>query len=66
MGRKLRDAARTADDTIPGIECLNTMIRRWEHGAGISERYRLHFCRAFSIPPDDFPTSALSTHQDNP
>ena len=59
MARQLRDAARTTGDTTPGGDCLATMIRRWEHGAGITERYRLHYCRAFRIPPDDFATAPL-------
>ena len=27
------------------------MIRRWEKGGGVSERYQLHYCRTFQIPP---------------
>jgi hypothetical protein len=57
MARKLRDAARTADDTTPGSDCLTTMIRRWENGAGITERYQLHYARALRIPPDEFATA---------
>jgi hypothetical protein len=66
MSRKLREAARTADDAIPGTQCLTTMIRRWEQGAGISERYQLHYCRAFSIPPDRFASTPPGSRQDNP
>jgi hypothetical protein len=54
MGRHLREAARTAGDVLPNGEGLSTMIRRWEAGAGMSERYRLHFCRAFCVSPADF------------
>ncbi|HUD35299.1 MAG TPA: hypothetical protein VMR14_00275 [Streptosporangiaceae bacterium] len=55
MSRRLRAAARDADDSLPGNDCLTTMIRRWEKGkTGVSERYRLHYCRAFDLAPDEF------------
>jgi hypothetical protein len=54
MARKLRDAGVLADDTLPGNDCLGVMIRRWEKGYGISERYKIHYCHAFQIPPRDF------------
>jgi transcriptional regulator with XRE-family HTH domain len=54
MARKLAEAARVAGDIAPDSECLSTMIRRWEKGGGISERYQLHYCRAFQIPPCRF------------
>jgi hypothetical protein len=56
MASKLRDAARQADDEVPEREVLTGMIRRWEHGAGVSERYRLHLCRVFGIEPDQYGT----------
>lgn len=55
MGRKLREAAAAAGDTLPSRDCLHVMIHRWEDDrSGISERYRLHFCKAFQIPADQF------------
>lgn len=55
MRRQLRAAARTSGDNLPDNECLSGMIRRWERGAnGMSERYRMHYCRAFGISHDDF------------
>jgi len=54
MARKLREAAALAGDTLPDKECLATMIRRWEKGGGISERYQLHYSHAFRIPPPRF------------
>ena len=51
MARKIREAAKAAGDAAPESGCLATMIRRWEKGGGISERYRLHYCRAFHVPP---------------
>ncbi len=54
MGRKLREAATQPGDTLPGQECLATMIRCWENGSGVSERYRLHYSRALGIPPEHF------------
>jgi hypothetical protein len=54
MARNLRAAAALAGDTVPGDDCLAVMIRRWEKGSGISERYQIHYCRAFQIPPRHF------------
>lgn len=56
MCRKLRKAA--SHDRLPASDCLATMIRRWENGrCGVSERYRILFCRAFDIPAEDFGAS---------
>ncbi|HUC59282.1 MAG TPA: hypothetical protein VMA95_17910 [Streptosporangiaceae bacterium] len=77
MARKLRETAARAGDTLPQNDCLATMIRRWEKGNGISERYQLHYCHAFQIPPRHFgstppseaapgepaPNSAASDHE---
>lgn len=58
MRRHLREAAREAGDTLPGNECLGVMIRRWEKDdGGVSERYRMHFCRAFGVPFEEFGTA---------
>jgi transcriptional regulator with XRE-family HTH domain len=55
MRQRLRAAARLADDTLPDNDCLSGMIRRWERDAnGMSERYRLHYCRALRISYDEF------------
>jgi hypothetical protein len=55
MGRKLREAAESVGDTLPVKDCLAVMINRWENNrSGISERYRLHYCRAFQIPADSY------------
>ncbi len=55
MTRRLRRAAAESGDKLPAGECLWTMIRRWERGGtGVSERYRLHYCRAFGIEPGQF------------
>jgi len=53
--RRLRAAARSAGDKLPDNHCLIVMIYRWEDDrSGISERYRLHYCRALGIPPAEF------------
>lgn len=58
MRRHLREAAREAGDTLPENQGLGVMIRRWEKGeGGVSERYRLHYCRALGIPFDGFGTA---------
>ena len=46
LARRLRQSARASGDTLPGNDCLCTMIRRWEGGGGVSERYLLHYCKA--------------------
>jgi len=56
MGRRLCEAAKASGDkTIPGNEAMRRNIRRWESGrGGVSERYILHYCKAFGIPPQTF------------
>jgi transcriptional regulator with XRE-family HTH domain len=56
MGRQLRQAAKTTGDhTIPGAAILTSYVRRWEAGKiAPTERYRLHYCTAFRIPPAQF------------
>ncbi len=60
MCRQLRRVATEAGDKLPDNECLVTMIRRWENGSGVSERYRLHYCRALGLLPEDFGRAAAS------
>jgi transcriptional regulator with XRE-family HTH domain len=55
MARRLIQAGHdTGDTAMPGIDSLCTYIRRWEHGHGLTERYKLHFCTALAIPPAQF------------
>jgi tetratricopeptide (TPR) repeat protein len=56
MGRQLRQAAKaTGDRAVTSAAILATYVRRWEAGRmGLSERYRLHYCTALGIQPDDF------------
>ncbi len=53
MARQLREAAQAVGDMLPSSP---TLIRRWERGAGVSERYRLHYCRVLGIAFDQFGT----------
>jgi hypothetical protein len=46
MAKKLRDAADNPHE-VPGLESLMHNIYRWERGWGVSERYRLLYCRVF-------------------
>ena len=65
MGRQLREAARQSRDTLPSKESLDVMIHRWERdGSGVSERYRLHYCKAFQIPINRFgdPATLSASH----
>src|SRR5215472_6120657 len=55
MRRRLREAARLAGDNLPSNDSLTVMIHRWEDDrSGVSERYRLHYCKAFRIPVEEF------------
>jgi hypothetical protein len=60
LARQMRRAAGASGDTLPGSNCLWTVIRRWEHNGGVSERYRLHFCKTFGITPAQFGPQAAS------
>jgi transcriptional regulator with XRE-family HTH domain len=67
MARRLIQAAQAAGDTtVPGTDSMCTYIRRWEHGHyEPTERYKLYYCAALSIPPAQFgkapPGPSLST-----
>jgi hypothetical protein len=54
MARRLREAAKASgDNAVPGNEAVCTYVRRWERGSvGPSERYKLYYCRAFGITPE--------------
>lgn len=54
MARRLRDSAQSVGDVLPAVAPLMTMIRRWERGGGVSERYRLHYSRVFGIAFEEF------------
>jgi len=55
MARRLRRAARSSGDVVPDNTALCTYVRRWERGqVGPSERYMLHYCKAFGITPAEF------------
>lgn len=57
MARRLIAAAReTGDGTMPAAETIRGYVYRWEHGKtrSLSERYVLHYCRAFGIKPAQF------------
>ena len=56
MARQLIKAARASGDTsLPGIDSICHNIYRWERGTvGLTERYKLYYCVALGISPDDF------------
>lgn len=56
MARQLIRAARARDDTsMPCIESICHNIYRWERGTvGLTERYKLYYCAALGISPDEF------------
>ncbi len=59
MARQLIQVGRAAGDTsVPGMDSMCHNIHRWESGeGGLTERYKLHFCKAFGIPPGQFGTA---------
>jgi hypothetical protein len=67
MRRRLREAARLAGDNLPANDSLTVMIHRWEDDrSGVSERYRLHYCKAFRIPIEEFGQSQAGPHATPP
>jgi hypothetical protein len=59
MARRLLQAARdTGDNSMPGLSGTLHNIHRWERAGGISERHKLHYCRALGIRPGQFGPSA--------
>ncbi len=55
MARRIVQAGRdNGDTTIPGAASMLHNIHRWEREGGVSERHKLHYCRAFGIPPSQF------------
>jgi hypothetical protein len=55
MARRLIQAGREAGDTaMPGTDGVVHNINRWESEGGVSERYRLPYCRIFGIHPSHF------------
>ncbi|MEV5749983.1 hypothetical protein AB0L00_19350 [Actinoallomurus sp. NPDC052308] len=63
MARQLARSAGDARGSLPDYECLLTYVKRWERGTvGISERYRLLYCRAFDMAEEDlFPDPENTT-----
>ncbi len=60
MARRLIRAGHDAGDTaMPELNGMLHNIHRWEREGGVSERHKLHYCRAYNIHPSQFgpPTS---------
>jgi len=64
MARQLIQAGRSAGDTsMPGMDSMGHNIHRWERGqGGLTERYKLHYCTALGIPPDQFGADPADHH----
>lgn len=64
MARQLIRAGRdTGDTTVPGMDSMCHNIHRWERGrGGLTERYKLHYCKAFGILPDQFGADVTGSH----
>ena len=56
MARQLIQAGRaTGDTSMPGMDNMCHNIYRWERGqGGLTERYKLHYCKALGIQPGQF------------
>jgi hypothetical protein len=63
MARRLVQAAREAGDkSVPSASGMLHNIHRWEREGGVSERHKLHYCRALGIQPGQFgPSTAEPT-----
>jgi len=60
MGRQLHKAARNANDnTVISVSIIVSYVRRWERDKiAPTERYRLYYCAALGITPEQFGTDA--------
>jgi hypothetical protein len=56
MARQLIKAARASGDaSLPCVENVCHNIYRWERGTvGVTERYKLYYCVALGLSPDEF------------
>lgn len=55
MARRLVQAAREAgDNSVPSVAGMLHNVHRWEREGGVSERHKLHYCRALGIQPGQF------------
>jgi transcriptional regulator with XRE-family HTH domain len=68
MARQLIKAARASDDTsLPCVDNVCHNIYRWERGTvGLTERYKLYYCAALGISPDDFGAGKPEQAEDLP
>jgi tetratricopeptide (TPR) repeat protein len=68
MARRLIEAGRdTGDKTLPGVDSMCHNIHRWERGrGGLTERYKLHYCRAFGLTPGQFGANLAASHPSAP
>ena len=64
MARQLIQAGRAAgDNSLPDIDSMCHNIRQWERGQRtLTDRYRLHYCKALGIPPAQFGSAPTGTH----
>ena len=62
MARRLIQAGRASgDNSMPSLDSMYRNVHRWERGeTGLSERYRLYYCKALDIPAAQFSPHASS------
>jgi tetratricopeptide (TPR) repeat protein len=61
MASRIIEAGRAVGDkSMPSLDTMCRNVRRWEGGNGcITERYKLHYCRALGIPPAQFGSAPM-------
>ncbi len=63
QARRLIRAGRDAGDTaMPSLDTMCRNVRRWETGhGGITERYKLYYCKTLGVPVTGFGATAPGT-----
>ena len=68
MASRIIEAGRAAGDkSMPSLDTMCRNVRRWERGhGGITERYKLYYCKIFEIPVTEFGATAPGTNALSP
>jgi hypothetical protein len=60
--RLIRAGRDTGDTAMPSLDTMCRNVRRWENGhGGITERYKLYYCKTLGIPVTEFGATAPGT-----
>jgi transcriptional regulator with XRE-family HTH domain len=68
MARRLIQTGRACgDNSMPSLDSMYRNVHRWERGeTGLSERYKLYYCKALDIAADQFGPRAPATNPAQP